>query len=86
MQDLAPDDASLLCMVASIRAKRSFSFFVRAILGHRHFEKGRLEALAARQVEPVLKFEQALLLRWQRLREQGEVPSGGAGGLLLRGL
>ncbi len=54
------------------RARCSFSFFVRAVLGRRRLRAERLEALARGEAAPSV-FEAKLLERWKRLRD-GEIP------------
>lgn len=54
-------------------AKQSFSFFVRACLGHRRLPEAKLEALACGDVEPS-EFEASLLAAWQELRS-GRIPA-----------
>lgn len=53
----------------ALRARESFSFFVRAALGLRRFEEARLEEVAAGK-QPATPVERQLLDRWFSLRAE----------------
>lgn len=60
-------DASTTLRDTRDRASRSFSFFVRAVLGKRSFAESRLEALASGEASPSAQ-EAKLLGLWLKLR------------------